>query len=264
MLVPLTRQKFEQLLPRIATGTQYKYYWGKFSNFLRRLLISVMGAAFALLMHSIWGDGFSILFGTVAGFYWLWSPVFWASLRNGEYRKYAYSGFWRGRVLDVFISEETIGKEETVNRKGELVIVENRERRLNIEVGDDAGFWNRLQVPLRKEHQRILPGQVAEMLVLSTQPDLGIIVKTTDIYIPGQNVWVSDYPYLQRDIFVEVSRELRSRRQSYQEEETPPRRSRQSNSSRTSSEREPRSGSERAPRSGQRRSFSRRPRDLED
>jgi len=48
-------------------------------------------------------------------------------LRNGEYRKYKYSGFFRGRVLDVFITEELIGKEETVNNKGELVIVENRE-----------------------------------------------------------------------------------------------------------------------------------------
>jgi len=49
------------------------------------------------------------------------------------------SGFFRGRVLDVFITEELIG-EETVNNKGDLVIVENRERRLNLEVGDETGL----------------------------------------------------------------------------------------------------------------------------
>ncbi len=149
----------------------------------------------------------------MGGLYWLWGPVLWASLRNAEYRKYQYSGFFRGRVLDVFITEELIGKEETVNNKGELVIVENRERRLNLEVGDETGFATELQVPLRRTHQAIAPGQVAEMVVLSNQADLSSITKLTDIYIPSQNVWVSDYPYLQRDVFLEVSRRIRPDRE---------------------------------------------------
>lgn len=134
MLVPLTRQKFEQIIPRIATGEQYRYSWGKFSDFLKRLLISVVTVVVVWLLALVLGEGFqNLLFslGLIGGLYWLWGPVLWASLRNTEYRKYQYSGFFRGRVLDVFITEELIGKEETVNNKGELVIVENRERRLN-------------------------------------------------------------------------------------------------------------------------------------
>ncbi|MEL7246688.1 MAG: phosphate ABC transporter permease, partial [Cyanobacteria bacterium J06573_2] len=53
MLVPLTREKFEQLVPLIATGLQYKYYWGKFSDFLQRLLISVIIATVILLIEVI-------------------------------------------------------------------------------------------------------------------------------------------------------------------------------------------------------------------
>lgn len=213
MLVPLTRQKFEQLIPRIATGAQYRYYWGNFSDFLNRLLISVVAVVVFWLLALVLGEGFQTLLfflGLVAGLYWVWGPVLWASLRNGEHRRYQYTGFFRGRVLDVFITEELIGKEETVNNKGDLVIVENRERRINLEVGDETGFATEVQVPLRRSHQVIAPGQVAEMVVLSNQPDLSRIAKVTDIYIPSQNLWVSDYPFLQRDVFAEVSRRIRN------------------------------------------------------
>ena len=212
MLVPLTRQKFEVLVPRIATGAQYRYCWGKSSDFLRRLLISVVGVVVVWLLALVLDDGYNILvfsLGLIAALYWLWGPILWASLRNAEYRRYKYSGFFRGRVLDVFITEELIGKEETVNNKGDLVILENRERRLNLEVGDETGFTAELQVPLRRSHQGIAPNQIAEMVVLSNQSDLGRIAKVTDIYIPSRKLWMSDYPYLRRDLFVDVSRRLR-------------------------------------------------------
>jgi hypothetical protein len=216
MLVPLTRQTFEQIIPRIASGDQYRYSWGKFSDFLRRLLISVVAVIVAWLIILILGEGFSgivLPLGIIGGFYWLWGPVLWASLRNAEYRKYKYSGFFRGEVLDIYITQELIGKEETVNNKGELVIVENRERRLNLEVGDDSGFETSLQVPLQRTHQAIAPGQIAEMVVLSNRPDLSSIAKVSDIYIPSQNIWVSDYPIIQRNVFVEVSDRIRDERE---------------------------------------------------
>lgn len=212
MLVPLTRQKFEQIVPLIATGAQYRYCWGKSADFLRRLLISVVTVVVVWLTKTIFGLGFGplvFLIGTIGGLYWLWGPVLWASLRNRECRRYQYSGFFRGRVLDVYVTEELIGKEETVNNKGDLVIVENRERRINLEVGDETGFVTQIQAPLRRNHQPIAPGQTAEMLVLSTQPDLSSIAQVTDVFIPSRNIWVSDYPYLERNMFVETSRRIR-------------------------------------------------------
>ncbi len=211
MLVPITRQKFEQLIPLIATGPQYAYVWGQLPDFLKRLLISVIAIVVVLLLKLFFGeafDGLSLLLGIIAALYWLWSPIYWATLRNLEMRRYPYSGFWRGQVVDVYVTEELIGTEETVNNRGELVIVENRERRLNLDVEDETGFATQLQVPLRRTHKGIAAGQIAEMLVLSYQPDLGRIAKITDIYIPSLNRWVSDYPYLQRESFVQVSRKL--------------------------------------------------------
>lgn len=221
MLVPLTRQKFEQLIPLIATGSQYKYYWGKFSDFLQRLLISVVIAAVILLAKVILrlSLGPVVFFlGLVGALYWLWGPVLWASLRNWKCRRYKYGGFFRGRVLDWWITEELLGKQETVNKRGDLVIVENREKRINLEVGDETGFTALLKAPLKVSHKVINPGQVAEMLVMSNRPDLSRIEEITDIYIPNRNLWVSDYPFLRQDFFNEVSRRIRDDREERREQ----------------------------------------------
>ncbi len=212
MLTPLTRKAFEQLIPAVATGAQYAYSWGKLPDLLSRVLISVVGMFAVLLLRLlILQEGFDeilLTIGITVGLYWLWGPVLWASLRNLEYRKYAYCGFWQGTVLDVFISEELVGTEETVNKRGDLVVVENRERCLNLVVGDESGFTTELRVPLKRDHRAIYVGDLAEMLVFSNRGDLGRIARTSDIYLPDHNLWVSDYPCVQREAFVEVSRRL--------------------------------------------------------
>ncbi len=216
MLVPLTREKFEQLVPLIATGSQYKYYWGKFPDFLQRLLISVVIAAVILLVKVIFRltVGPIVFFlGLLGAFYWLWGPVLWASLRNWKCRRYKYGGFFRGRVLDSWITDELLGKQETVNNKGNLVIVENREKRINLEVGDETGFTALLKGPLKVSHKGINPGQIAEMLVMSNYSDLSTIEEITDIYIPSRKLWVSDYPFLRQDYFNEVARRIRDNRE---------------------------------------------------
>lgn len=214
MLVPLTRSKFEELIPIISTGAQYIYCWGKLPDFLRRLLISVIGIVLIWLLGGFLGYNLQFIFGLIIGLYWLWAPVLWASRRNLDNRRFKYAGFWQGEVLDVYISEELIGQEETVNRRGDLVIIENRERRLNLEVGDETGFTTRTQVPLRRNYQSIRLGDVAEMLVFSHQADLSRISRISDLYIPSHNLWVSDYPYVRRDVFEQISRSLRFQRKS--------------------------------------------------
>jgi hypothetical protein len=216
MLVPLTRETFEQIIPVIATGPQYGYYWGKWSDFLRRLLISVVALTITWLVGMLFGPGgftIKLILDIIAGLYWLWSPVYLASIKNNTYRRIPYCGFWRGRVLDAFITEELVGEEETVNQRGDLVIVENIEKRINLLVGDQSGFEVTVQAPLRRIYKGIRPGAVAEMLVLSKQGDLGAIAKVTDVYLPQQNLWVGEYPYLRRDVFAQVSQELGGSRQ---------------------------------------------------
>ncbi|WP_413175385.1 phosphate ABC transporter permease [Anabaena azotica] len=215
MLVPLTRQKFEQIIPLIASGPQYKYYWGKFSNVLQRILISVVTVVVIFLVKILFKLDFGLIFvfGVFGAFFWLWYPVFQASIRNAKCRRYKYSGFFRGRVLDWWITDKLTGKQETVNNKGELVIIENREKRINLEVGDDTGFRIEFDAPLRPAHKAIARGQIAEMILMSSRPDLSSIEEFSNIYIPSRNLWVSDYPLLRQDLFNEVSLRLRENQQ---------------------------------------------------
>jgi hypothetical protein len=215
MLIPLTRETFQELIPAVATAAQYKYIWGKPPDFLRRMLISAVIVVLLLVVYNLAGSDFApfvLITGLIGGLYWLWGPVLWASLRNAEYRKFQYCGFWQGRVLDIYITDEVTSQEETVNQKGQLVIVDNLEPRINLEVGDKTGFTTTLRAPLQKNHQGIAVGQAALMLVMSDREDLGIISKVSDIYIPSRSVWVSDYPYLRRDLFVEISEQIKKGR----------------------------------------------------
>ena len=215
MLIPLTRKTFEEIVPIVATGAQFAHYWGKLSDLLRRVLISVVGIfAIVLLKVILLPHGFDELLlvgGLAIGLYWLWSPIMLASRQNIECRRYGYCGFWQGKVLDIYTSEELVGTEETVNNRGDLVIVENRERCLNLEVGDELGFLTALRVPLKRSYRAIDVGDIAELLVFSNRADLGRISKTSDIYIPDHNLWVSDYPYVRRDAFIDASRRINLR-----------------------------------------------------
>lgn len=225
MLKPLTKEKTEQLIPLIATGKQYAYYWGKWSDALNRILISVVGLVVILILDVLFGDrgeALILLLGGIIGLYWLWCPVYQASLRNSANRRFKYSGFWRGRVLEVYLTEELIGEEETVNQRGELVIIENREKWINLVLGDRTGFEVEVQAPLQRIYKGIKPGQIAELLVLSNKLDLSQINKISDAYLPQKNIWVGQYPYIQRDVFIEVSRQLGG--------QAPPRVRRQNNS----------------------------------
>lgn len=215
MIIPLTRESFEELIPIIATGPQYLHCWGKFADLLKRILISVVGVLVLSIVGNYLAENlkpFLFIAGIFMGFYWLWSPIFAASRRNAECRRYKYSGLWQGKVFDIFVTEELVGTEETVNNQGDLVLVENRERRLNLEVGDKSGPLTTLQVPLRKEYKAIAVGEIAQMLVISDLQDLSRISKVSDIYLPRLDLWVSDYPYLRRDIFLEIGNELRAAR----------------------------------------------------
>ena len=211
MLVPLTREAFDRLIPPIATYPQYQFYWGQPTDFIRRLAISVVGVVVAWLFSLATGEATGPLWfmiGFAAALYWFWAPVYLASLRNSKSRKLGYCGFWEGEILDVYVTEELVGQEETVNPQGELVIVENRERCINLEVGDATGFETRLQAPLRRDHKGLKPGMRAQTLILSDRPDLSRVSQVADFYIPARSLWVSDYPLLQREAFEEVSREL--------------------------------------------------------
>lgn len=211
MLIPLRKEALNDMIPAIATGTQYKYYWANLSTLLKNLFISLIGVLIFWLLGVLFGkgaEGISLILTVSAGLYWLWSPVYWASVRNSKYRKYNYIGFWRGRVLDVYITEELVNESSALDKLGKVIIVENLQKKINVEIGDKSGFRATISSPLQRIHKVINRGQAVEGLLLSNDPDFLRISKVTDIYIPRHKLWVGEYPYIRRDIFLDVRKEL--------------------------------------------------------
>lgn len=212
MLVPITRTKFEQLIPILATGAQYQHCWGKWSDFLQRIIISIAAIAVVYTLLRFlspddveWQAPIPMVIG---GLYWWWIPIVLASRQNWQTRQFPYSGFWRGEVLDLYVTDNLVSEKETVDRKGNLVVIENIETRLNLELGDETGFSTEVSVPLKKAYKSISRGQTVEMLVMSYRPDLSSFAKISDVYLPDLNLWLSDYPYVRRDAFIDTSQRI--------------------------------------------------------
>ena len=211
MLIPLKKEAIDDLIPTIATGSQYAHYWANFSTLLKNLFISLVGILVFWIVGSLFGkagDGLSLIFRVIAGLYWLWSPIYWASMRNAKYRRYNYIGFWRGKILDVYLSEELIKEESAIDRLGRAIIVENRRRLFNIEIGDKSGFRTVITTPRKKSHKAINRGLAVEGLLLSNDPDFMRIGQITDVYVPRHKLWLGDYPYTRRDVFTQIRKEL--------------------------------------------------------
>lgn len=226
MLIPLRRETFEELVPAVATADQYKHTWGKFPDILKRLLISAVAICVMIIISFFTRYAIELVIVgiTTGGLYWLWGPVLSASLRNGNFRKFPYTGLWKGRVIDVYITEEVVSQEEKVNNRGQLLIVDNLESKINLEIGDKTGFSARIKARFQRIHENIQIGQVVFMVVTSDQPDLGRIIKISDLYLPQGKIWVGDYPYLRRDLFPDVINQMRKSRSSSYPNKPPSRR----------------------------------------
>lgn len=169
------------------------------------------GVLFFWLLGSFFGragDNLSLIFRVIAGLYWLWSPIYWASIRNSKFRRYRYISFWRGKVLDVYFTEELINEESAIDKLGRAIIVENRRQLFNVEIGDKTGFRATITTPRQRIHKVVNRGQAVEGLLLSNDPDFMKIGQITDVYIPRHKLWLGDYPYIRRDIFLDLRLQL--------------------------------------------------------
>jgi hypothetical protein len=216
VITPLKRKKFNELIPSVPTSDQYEYYWGGSQDIFKRILISVaLLVTFSLLYartpDNFWGLLMFICAG-LGGLYWMLGPVSSAIIRNSKLRKISQCGFWQAEVVDVYLSEEVLSKQENFDSRGRLDISYNTESFFNIELGDRTGFVTTLRVPMRREYKRIQPRQTVCMLLLSNDPTFRRVSKiTTDAFLPQLNIWVGDYPYLRRDVFMDLIRYMLAR-----------------------------------------------------
>lgn len=222
MITPLKRKNFDELIPAVPTSEQYQYYSGNGQNVFRRVAISIASVIIFTILYNRVHENNPSSFAALAmfvcaalgGLYWMLEPVVLASIRNAKLRRFAYCGFWQAEVLDVYVSQEVLAREEKVDSRGRMDVSYDAESFLNIELGDETDFVTTLRLPMRRELKRIRPEQTVYMLLFSNDRRFGRVSRqTSDAYIPQYNLWVGDYPYLRRDAFIDLTKYMVKRSQ---------------------------------------------------
>ncbi|KKZ11987.1 MAG: hypothetical protein TE42_06235 [Candidatus Synechococcus spongiarum SP3] len=215
MLIPLSGAERDQLLPKVATGPQFSACWGGPQVLLQRVMISVVGGLVSLLFGQAFGfsgpwGSFLLVIGIVFGLTWLWAPVAVAAQQNGRLRRFPHTALVMARVGDLFMEERVAQRREDVNAKGRLELVESKRRWLNLELDDEDGFLGRLAFPLEQKHQGIRRGDVICCLAMANRRDFSPVAAFSDAWLPQQNLWVGRYPYLRRDLLINLCRRQRT------------------------------------------------------
>jgi len=217
MLIPLRPGELQRLIPAVATGNQFRVCLGKPQEVLQRLMIAAIGGVITLLisqsqMSSRWGP-FWLVTGVVFLLYVLWGPILQAGQRNATLRRYPAAALFEGEVADVITRERVENRHEQADSRGRLELVENRRTWMLLELEDDEGYLGRVAFPMDKKHQSIRRGSVIRCLVLSERKDFSKIGALSDAWLPGQRMWVGEYPFLLRPAFEELCQlRLSSRR----------------------------------------------------
>ena len=208
MLIPLRPGELQRLIPAVATGNQFRVCLGKPQQVLQRLMIAAIGGVITLLisqsqMSSRWGP-FWLVTGVVFLLYVLWGPILQAGQRNATLRRYPAAALFEGEVADVITRERVENRHEQADSRGRLELVENRRTWMLLELEDEEGYLGRVAFPMDKKHQSIRRGSVIRCLVLSERKDFSKIGALSDAWLPGQRMWVGEYPFLLRPAFEEL------------------------------------------------------------
>ena len=216
MLVPLRPGELQRLIPAVATSNQFAAALGNPRKILQRVMIAAIGGVITLLISqsqlaSRWGAVWLVV-GVALLLYVLWGPIVEAGQRNAGLRRYPAAAIFEGEVANVFTRERVLERHEQANRLGELELVENRRTWIVLELEDEDGYLGQLSFPMSKKHQSIRAGSLIRCLALSDRKDFSRIAALTDAWLPGQRLWVGEYPFLLRPAFEELC-QLRFARQ---------------------------------------------------
>ncbi|KZR81409.1 hypothetical protein PMIT1342_01746 [Prochlorococcus marinus str. MIT 1342] len=216
MLVPLRPGELQRLIPAVATSNQFAAALGNPRKILQRVMIAAIGGVITLLISqsqlaSRWGAVWLVV-GVALLLYVLWGPIVEAGQRNAGLRRYPAAAIFEGEVANVFTRERVLDRHEQANKLGELELVENRRTWIVLELEDEDGYLGQLSFPMSKKHQFIRAGSLIRCLVLSDRKDFSRIAALTDAWLPGQRLWVGEYPFLLRPAFEELC-QLRLARQ---------------------------------------------------
>jgi hypothetical protein len=214
MLLELTPEECEAVIPLVPTRLQYAAYWSDALNSVGRIITAILVGVALLVLSRAFGEGsflgaVSFLAGFLSLLYpFLWGPLYTISRRQMAFREIPYGGLFFGQVLSTRRYEVVVEEREKVDEEGQLYIEEVRERQFEMEIGDETGVLYRVRARDDPRYRRIVKKQSVLALVKAYSRDLRRRPTLSEVYVVKLGEWVGDVSYLDREAFLELADEL--------------------------------------------------------
>jgi hypothetical protein len=203
----LSPDELDRVLPLVPFSAQASFFNGGAAQAVQR-----WGASLALTV--LLSKAALLAAGTLT---WpLWWPWARAAGKNYNLRKQnGYAGLWRTQILEVesrgrprvqYADEVASERENPPGAKGTRFSANIKTTRILL--GDQDGAKTEFMLPHDARFDLIRPGEPAEVIVLSESPSFESFKAVKDVYLPECGLWLSEYPYLDRTEFLELSLEI--------------------------------------------------------
>jgi len=214
MLLELTPEECEAVIPLVPTRLQYAAYWSDALKSVGRIITAILVGVALLVLSRAFGEGsflgaVSFLAGFLSLLYpFLWGPLYTISRRQMAFREIPYGGLFFGQVLSTRRYEVVVEERKKLDEDGELYIEEVRERQFEMEIGDETGVTYRVRARDDPRYRRIVKKQSVLALVKAYSRDLRRRPTLSEVYVVKLGEWVGDVSYLDREAFLELADEL--------------------------------------------------------
>ena len=207
MLIPIKENQISKLIPSVGTGGQFKYALGDPRKVLQRLIISSIGGVLNLLLFisqsSTQTENLWLLLCVIFFLYIIWGPILESSRKNSNFKKSKFFSLFDGYISDIYKTERIESSREQSNSQGRLELIEKKRTWLVIELEDEDGYLDKISFPMENKHSRIRIGSNIRCLVSSNYRNFDRKIFLTDAWLPNENIWIGEYPYLLRPAFEE-------------------------------------------------------------
>ncbi|WP_017327976.1 hypothetical protein [Synechococcus sp. PCC 7336] len=212
MLIELTLEELDAVLPLAPTGSQYSDYISNVFLNLERLIVAIGAGAALLVISTLFSEtGVGFIFfvvGVLSVLYpFVWGPLFEISRRNKAYRELPYGWFFFGQIERVDSREVLVDEIEQIDANGDLYVEEVIEQELRLAIADETGMSFVVKTRDEPAYESIVPRQSAIALIKSFSPNLRSPV-ISEVYIVKLGQWVGDVSYLKRDEFLDLANDL--------------------------------------------------------
>jgi hypothetical protein len=231
-LLPLPVAQLNRLIAtRVPTAQQYASYWGRsgrerYNRLLESAIVSFVGVTFSYFMSFVLGSLVATIFGTLFLFWGILSPELKAYQRNWEFvggrtlldptsysnnksntkKQGLYGALFIGRIQHICVVEDDqsldeydlMDFEDYNMETDELEKLTGNPYLLRVTCCDSTGRSLQVHARMTPDYLNVQVNLPVLAVLLSKSSKFSTLAALTDVYVPDENVWIGDYPYLDR------------------------------------------------------------------